>query len=259
MPPHPPIHSVHDLQPQLSNLCAYWLGWDADDTTDSDLPVYRTGLPHPLLNGVLRFRGESLDDALSLARKRLDGTPHLWWVGDDSNPGLVEQLVARGGTLTSTLPVMAVDLGKVADATVPGLEISPVVDRPGLAEYVTTYSEVFGIPHDVIPSVVDAEANYSTARSDVVRFVGRVNGQVVGTAQLSMSHGVAGIYWVATLEAHRKRGIAGALTTAALLAGRERGLLVGSLQASRRGESVYRGLGFETVGHVHHVAVQYGG
>ncbi|MFJ5306689.1 GNAT family N-acetyltransferase [Streptomyces sp. NPDC088350] len=200
-----------------------------------------------------------MDDALSLARKRLEGTPHLWWAGDDSGAGPAEQLVARGGTLTSTLPVMAVDLRKVADATVPGLEIAPVVDRPGLADYVATYSEVLGIPRDAVPSVVDAEVNHNTARSHVLRFIGRVDGRAVGTARLSMSHGVAGIYWVATPEAYRKRAIAGALRTAALLAGRERGLRVGTLQASGRGESLYRELGFETVGHVHHLEVQYDG
>jgi predicted acetyltransferase len=73
---------------------------------------------------------------------------------------------------------------------------------------------------------------------------------------LSISHGVAGIYWVGTLEEYRRRGIAGALTAAALLEGRRRGLRVGTLQASSLGAPVYRGLGFEEISRVRQFRIE---
>jgi GNAT superfamily N-acetyltransferase len=255
MPFRVPVDSIHDTQPQLSNLRSYWLGWGSSDGVDDDLPIYHSGLPHPLLNGVLRVRDQSVDNALARARQRLGRTPHLWWIGADSAPGTLEQLLARGAEVKSTLPVMAIDLARVTEVAIPGLEITRVVDQSELTEYVETYAEVFGIPHEARPAVVDAETGYATAHSAVTRFVGRMDGQVVGTAQLSVSHGVAGVYWVAKREAYRGRGIATALTAAALLTGRQRGLRIGSLQASGLGEPVYRRLGFETVDRLHHVSV----
>jgi ribosomal protein S18 acetylase RimI-like enzyme len=252
---HALITSIHDLEPQLANLRSYWLGWGSPDHVDDDMPVFRTDLPHPLLNGVLRVRGLSVEDALTEAQRRLAGTPSLWRVGPDSDPGLVEQLVAHGGQVRSTLPVMAVDLTRVAAVEVPGLRITRVVDRPATTEYVEAYSDVFSVPTEALSAFVDAEVGYDTAHSEVERFAGSLDGQVVGTAQLSISHGVAGIYWVGVAKPCRGRGIGAALTVAALLAGRERGLRIGTLQASSMGEPVYRGIGFETVGHLHHVTV----
>lgn len=249
-----PVGSIHDIRPQLANLRSYWLGWGSGEV-DEDLPVYRTGLPFALLNGVLRVRDRSVDAAVASVRQRMDGVPYLWWVGADSDPDVVGQLVAHGATVKSTLPVMAVELSRIAEVDVSGLSISEVIDRPAVTAYVEAYADVFGIPADVVPAVVDAEMGYAAAHSTVARFVGAVDGQVVGTAQLSVSHGVAGVYWVATREAFRKQGIATALTAAALIAGRERGLRVGTLQASRLGQPVYRAMGFETVGELQHVAL----
>jgi ribosomal protein S18 acetylase RimI-like enzyme len=250
-----PIDSIHDLKPQLSNLKAYWLGWGRFDDAPGGMSIYHTGLPHPLFNGVLQIRGISVDDALPHVRRRLAGLPHLWWVDEDSDLDVDEQILARGGRLESTLPVMAVDLKRVAEVHVPGLVIEQVVGRREISDYVAAYSSVFHIPGELLEAVVDAELGYSTAYSDVVRFVGRMDGRVVGTAQLSISHGVAGVYCVATREEYRGQGIASALTAAALMVGRQRGLRIGSLQSSGLGEPVYRRLGFETVGRLRHFAI----
>jgi len=83
---------------------AYLLGWDPDRPADSDLAIYRSGVPHWTLNGVLRVRDHDLDDAIAVARHRLDGLPWLWWVGPDSDPGVADGLVARGGKELARLP-----------------------------------------------------------------------------------------------------------------------------------------------------------
>jgi hypothetical protein len=62
MAQHTPVSSVHDIQPQLSTLRSYWLGWKDPSRVDDGIEVYRTGLQHALLNGVLRLRGRTVDD-----------------------------------------------------------------------------------------------------------------------------------------------------------------------------------------------------
>ena len=62
-----------------------------------------------------------------------------------------------------------------------------------------------------------------------------------------LSHGVAGIYWVGSLERARGRGIGRAVTAAATNRGFELGADVASLQASPMGEPIYRAMGYETI------------
>ncbi|WP_203898621.1 GNAT family N-acetyltransferase [Virgisporangium aliadipatigenens] len=241
------------IRAQTANLRAYWLGWGGEIGTD--LPVYRSGLRHPLLNGVLRVQHQSAEAALAEAGRRLAGVPYVWWVGPDSRPGLADELVALGANRMSRLPLMAVDLARVpAEEPPPGLTIRQVTSRADLIDYADVCAEAFAIPDDQIGGFVEAEAADRSAYSYNVRFVGRVAGRAVATSALSISHGVAGIYWVATRAEHRGRGIGRAVTTAALLAGRERGLRIGTLQASGLGEPVYRRIGFQTVGHCEHLS-----
>ena len=236
--------SIHDIAPQLGNLRAYCLSWGSPDDPADDFPIFRSGLPHALLNGVARLRKRPLDEALAEARRRLDGVPGAWWVGEDSDADVADGLRARGLEAGSTLPVMAVHLADVPDVSgPPDLVIDQVTGPAMLTEYVQAYSGPFSVPDQALPAVVNAEA----AQTEPVRFIGRIDGRVIGTSELFVSHGVAGIYWVSTAEQHRGRGIGAALTAAALRAGRERGLRVGTLQSSRLGQPVYRRLGFQTV------------
>ncbi len=84
----------------------------------------------------------------------------------------------------------------------------------------------------------------------LVGYVGR--GEPVATSMLMATGRVAGIYWVATIEAQRRKGYAEALTWAALDAGRSLGCTIGSLQASVLGRPVYARMGFaQTAEYVH--------
>lgn len=72
-------------------------------------------------------------------------------------------------------------------------------------------------------------------------------GKPVAGALLLLSHGIAGLYWVATEPASRGRGYASAVTRAASNAAFAAGGRAVVLQASKFGESVYRGIGFREI------------
>ena len=240
---------INDLRPQLAINRAYWAGYDGS-APHTDLPIYRTDLPHRLLNGVLRVRDRPIDQAIAEARERLDGTRWAWWVGPDSDPGTAEALLDNGAEELGQLPIMAVDLRAFAELPAPGeLTIRRVTTPAEIREYVEACAEPLGIPADAVEDVVKREIAYAPGEGRLIRLAATVGDRVVGTTAVLLGAEVAGIYWVATEAAYRQRGIATALTTETLRLAREAGLSIATLQASSMGEPVYRRIGFETVAH----------
>ncbi|XVU28064.1 GNAT family N-acetyltransferase [Actinoplanes sp. CA-054009] len=230
---------------QLANCRSYWLGWSTGPAVDDDLTMYRSGLRHPVMNGVLRLRGHDVAAAAERARRYFGDLPWVWWVGADSEPGVAGALLALGAEQIDREPVMAIDLARLPDRSAPaGLRIEKAESPDRIAAFVEAYVEPMGLGRELAPGATVIESG----RHDLVRFTGTLDGRVVGTSVLAVSDGVAGIYVVSTGEAYRHRGIATAMTLAALRAGRDQGLRVGTLQATAEGEPVYRKLGFEVVG-----------
>src|SRR4051794_10126725 len=107
-------YSIYDLEPQLAANRRFWTGW-AEAVPDVDLPIYRSDLPHPLFNGVMRARDVPLDEAIPYARRRLAGSQWSWWVADDSDEDVAERLLAHGARQTTRMPVMAADLTELVE------------------------------------------------------------------------------------------------------------------------------------------------
>jgi ribosomal protein S18 acetylase RimI-like enzyme len=233
-----------DLGPLFDNARDFWLGCGVAYRSGADLAIYRSGVSHPQLNGVLRLRHGGVDDALHEADRRLAGVPWLWWAGADSRPGLAEDLLTRGAALVGSVPVMAIDLDRAFDETSPA---NVVIDETGddLRDWVRAYRSSFGLADDQLDELVNVEK--SRPSKDIVRFTARVDGRIVGTSLLFVRHDVAGVYQVATVEGFRRRGIGTRLTAAALRAGRARGLRTGTLVAGSMGASIYRRMGFTHV------------
>jgi hypothetical protein len=82
---------------------------------------------------------------------------------------------------------------------------------------------------------------------NIAAFLGHLDGEPASAAMAIVNNGVAGIYWVGTIEAARGRGLAWATTAAATNAGLELGAEIASLQASHMGEPLYERMGYETL------------
>jgi hypothetical protein len=82
---------------------------------------------------------------------------------------------------------------------------------------------------------------------DAAAFVAYLESEPVSIAMTIVSHGIAGIYWVGSLEPARGKGLGRAVTAAATNAGFDLGADVASLQASPMGEPIYAAMGYETV------------
>jgi len=184
------------------------------------------------------------------------GTGFVWWVGRNDRPlDLGARLGAAGMQLEGAAPAMAADLRDVPldEAPPEGLEVVPVNDEATLDEFLhviaADWLEWTGGDHNEVQLRTlegwRRQIPPRFAREPVpLRWIGRVDARVVATSRLSLGAGVAGLYAISTLAAHRRRGYGRALTIAALRAAASIGMRIATLQSSDLGYGVYAKLGF---------------
>jgi len=82
----------------------------------------------------------------------------------------------------------------------------------------------------------------------IAAFVAYLDSAPVSCAMTLVSHGVAGVFYVATVASARRRGLGDALTRDAARAGFELGARAAWLGASEMGADLYRRIGFSDLG-----------
>ncbi|MFC5923242.1 hypothetical protein [Micromonospora vulcania] len=187
---------MESLDAVLAANRAYLLGWNIGAAGEPNLLSYRSDVPHPPLNGVVRVAGRAPREALDEARRRLDGVPRIWWVGPDSDAGTGDELVSLGAVEVGRMPIMTVAVDQAAAAPTPvGLHISATTD---LEEFVPAYARVSGIPTEGVAAAIDREKAFS-GDGTVLRLVGRLDdGRIAGTTVAWFSHGLVTLYFVGT-------------------------------------------------------------
>ncbi len=107
----------------------------------------------------------------------------------------------------------------------------------------SSYTSI-GFPPEVFGSYTD---NAGLLAGNVAAFIAYLDEEPVSIAMTIVSHSVAGIYWVGSLEQARGKGLGRAVTAAATNAGFGLGAEIASLQASPMGKPIYAAMGYETV------------
>jgi len=193
---------------------------------------------------------EETDDVIleSLERFRARGVPGSWHVGPSMRPpDLGERLLAYGFDYGGDDIGMAADLWALrVDSRVPeSFTVERVRDERSLATWTDTLAAGFG--EGPVEAEWVGEMYRRIGLGDDVpwrHYLGRLDGEPVATSTLFFAAGVAGVYFVFTVEGARRQGIGAAVTLAALHDAREAGWRVGVLGSSEMGYPVYRRLGF---------------
>jgi ribosomal protein S18 acetylase RimI-like enzyme len=214
-----------------------------------------TDLPDFFMNLVVctQLPSEGADELIesALAHFRSMNIRKLSWLAHEGVPSteIYKALLAHGLTFRESFATeMAVDLSLLSEnlPTHPGLRIVPV-EEDALRQWIHVASIGFRISEKFekvwYDFFVDAIFN-----PQFRTYLALLNGKPVGTSQLFLSEGVAGIYNVTCIPEARGQGIGSAVTLAPLLKAREMGYRIGILQASKRGYNVYRRLGFQDFG-----------
>lgn len=234
------------------NCQQYWLNYGCIQSAGEGeaFSVYKSGVMHPLLNGVVRVADGQSDARTGDVIAGLGGLPSTWWVGPDSGAGVLASLTALGARTLGQMPVMALDLQNLASlpALPEGVSVVELDAGDDLGAWVKGYAPSMGVPDTQIEAMLYAERHRLDKAGELYRFAARFDGRVIGTAELFIHAGVGGIYLVTTDAMFRKIGVGTALTQFACLAARKLGLRSATLQASPLGYPVYERIGFRQVG-----------
>lgn len=125
-----------------------------------------------------------------------------------------------------------------------GLRITVARDPQAIADHAEVCAKGFGMPLELAQALASPAL---LAVRDAEVYVGYMDAKPVTSSALFFNNGVAGVYNVATIDAHRRKGLGEAMTWHAVRRGRELGCLFSSLQASDMGKPVYERMGFRVV------------
>jgi GNAT superfamily N-acetyltransferase len=207
--------------------------------------------PSPaLINGLIRTRDARppVAEIFDLAERWFGEIGHAYSVHvrlgkDDDLEAAVKE---RGLERVLDLPVM-VYKGPLPDFKVPdGYTIARVTDAEGVHDVLEAVAAPFEMPDEIASVLARPESVLSPFTAAVV--ARDRGGRPVAAAWTLVSHGVAGIGLVGTLEHARGRGLGAAVTWAAMRAGYEMGATSAALQASPMGLPVYARMGYREVG-----------
>jgi ribosomal protein S18 acetylase RimI-like enzyme len=143
---------------------------------------------------------------------------------------------------------VAMALGEPVAVREPGgVTIRPVETELHVQHYGSVVVEANDPPESDRAEVVFSRPE-SILAPHIAGFVAYLDEEPVSTAMTLVSHGVAGVFWVATVERARRRGLGSALTRRAANAGFDRGARAAWLGSSEMGSGLYRRIGFSETG-----------
>jgi ribosomal protein S18 acetylase RimI-like enzyme len=160
----------------------------------------------------------------------------------------IERAALAGGFRAGwTEQPMALTVAPAARATPDDVEVRVVADRAGVVDYGRVVALANDDPgeRERAPLLFHDE---TILAPHIAAFVAYLDAEPVACAMTLVTHRVAGVFYVATVEHARRRGLGDALTRMAARAGLEMGATVAWLGASEMGAGLYRRIGFEDLG-----------
>ena len=188
-----------------------------------------------MIDGARRFFSE---------RKR----GYTLWTRAHLDAALEAAADAAGLQRISDSPGMALSAPTPERPLAPGETLAFVEDAAGARDFASVAARAYatiGMPAEVSARLFASPERM--LRPHLITSVARCDGEPVATALAILSHGIAGVYWVGTLESHRRRGLGEACTRAVGNAAFARGAAAVVLQASRQGEPIYRRMGYREI------------
>lgn len=207
---------------------------------------------HPVISNAAFRREDNVDAEGFIARAKeffaaRDRRFSIWIRADQAaDDNLFAAAKAAGFQAVYEMPEMLLGRELATEPLPAGAELRRLSSEDEAAGFWEVAKQAYasnGFPPEVLAGYTK---HAGLLTENVVAFVIYLNEEPASIAMTIVSHGIAGIYWVGSLERARGMGLGRAVTVAATNAGFALGAEIASLQASPMGKPIYTKLGYET-------------
>ena len=136
---------------------------------------------------------------------------------------------------------------RLADVGPPdGVELRQATDEGGIADLVRVCAAAYqslGMPPEALTAAIDRYDR--VLEPHVATVIAYQDDQPVASAQALLSNGIAGVFWVGTLEEGRGKGLGEAVCRWVTNWAFDNGAAAQSLEASTMGEPIYARMGYD--------------
>jgi ribosomal protein S18 acetylase RimI-like enzyme len=172
---------------------------------------------------------------------------HIFLVSTPQDADVVDAALERGYRPEWTELAMVLSTPPHEPTLPAGVELRPVIDERGVSDYGHVVAAANDDPGERERAPLLFHGKVLVA-PHLAAFVAYAGDEPVSCAMTLVSHGVCGVFYVATVESARRRGLGEALTRIATRAGYGLGAKAAWLGASAMGADLYRRIGFEDLG-----------
>lgn len=213
-----------------------------------------SGLPTDTFSIVsgARFGSAAASDEARRAIAWYENHPFSWWLSPGDTPADLATVLGDAGLIrVEEEAAMHCDLrGLIEHGEWPkDLTVSRVATASELAVFARLLAGLADPPDPLVLRFFSIAQPCLLAADCPIRcYLGWRDGAPVATAEVTVAHGVAGLYNVSTVAAERGQGIGTAITVLALAEARRDGAEFAVLQAAEGAQGVYARVGFTRVG-----------
>jgi hypothetical protein len=230
---------------------ARWSGRKGETVEADGLMFFASGSTLPVtLNGAYRIDpGVAAEEVIARADQWFGARGRGYTLSANDRPGNDDGDLLRAGQaagLADLVHAPAMFIRRPVDGPPVEADLRWVSDRSGMDDFIavsdTAYATL-GLPHGEVAAAVTEVDRFTEPHIQTV--VAYREDAPVAAAQTMLSHGIAGVYWVGTVEAARGTGLGAAVTRAVTDRAFELGAAAVTLQASSMGEPIYARMGYE--------------
>jgi ribosomal protein S18 acetylase RimI-like enzyme len=214
-----------------------------------------TGIPHPLLNYVIRtrFTPNNASDEIKriISHFKWRKLPFTWWTDLHTTPSNLGSLLESYGlTHLGTFAGLSLELNPIemVNSEASQVQIEPIIDSNQLVEWAKILSKVYLFT----PSMANAYSELFLqkiwmAGQNICPYLATVRGVPIGSFTLFINDGVAEIFHLAVHPEARGQGIGSAIVEVLIELTKEMGCRYLLLQTSSNTEKLFQNLGFQKI------------
>lgn len=237
------------------NTLLFWSNLDVEIITTANSSLSVSGIPHPLLNGVLRtqFPPEKSEQFIqeTIAQYKSKGLPFSWCLDHRTLPVDLRMKLERAGfAYLGPIQGMALNLQEYC-RPIPfpsPIRVLPVNTTEMLSDWGHVLEKTFTTTSNVIQQYMQLfEKKGLTSLRPFRHFIAKLQSETIGCCTLFIEGEIAAIYNIGVLEEYRHTGVAKELVSEMIQTAIDMNCRMIVLDTATQGAQLFKKMGFHKI------------